>query len=249
MENDKKLKFGLLGKEIDYSFSRGYFAEKFKRENMPHCQYDNYDCAEVEKVHQTILRDDINGLNVTIPYKEVVAPVLDELSPVAAEIGAVNTIVFTNAGKRIGHNTDAYGFEKSLFEHWNGQAEKALILGTGGASKAVEYVLKQHGIQTQFVSRKASEKSIRYEDLSPALMAEHQLIVNCTPLGTFPDVDAAPAIDYSALTPNHFLFDLIYNPEETRFLQLGKAQGAATANGQNMLVHQAEASWALWTAS
>ena len=249
MENDKELKFGLLGKDIDYSFSRGYFAEKFRQENLPHCRYDNYDCAEVEEVHKTILRSDIKGLNVTIPYKEVVAPVLDELSPVAAEIGAVNTIVFTKAGKRIGHNTDAYGFEKSLFECWNGQAEKALILGTGGASKAVDFVLKQHGIQTQFVSRNASKKSICYEDLSPALIAEHQLIVNCTPLGTFPNVDAAPAIDYSALTPTHCLFDLIYNPKETRFLQLGKAQGAATANGQNMLVHQAEAAWALWTAS
>ena len=249
MENDKELKFGLLGKDIDYSFSRGYFAEKFRQENLPHCRYDNYDCAEVEEVHKTILRSDIKGLNVTIPYKEVVAPVLDELSPVAAEIGAVNTIVFTKAGKRIGHNTDAYGFEKSLFECWNGQAEKALILGTGGASKAVGFVLKQHGIQTQFVSRNASKKSICYEDLSPALIAEHQLIVNCTPLGTFPNVDAAPAIDYSALTPTHCLFDLIYNPKETRFLQLGKAQGAATANGQSMLAHQAEAAWALWTAS
>lgn len=249
MENDKELKFGLLGKDIDYSFSRGYFAEKFRQENLPHCRYDNYDCAEVEEVHKTILRSDIKGLNVTIPYKEVVAPVLDELSPVAAEIGAVNTIVFTKAGKRIGHNTDAYGFEKSLFECWNGQAEKALILGTGGASKAVGFVLKQHGIQTQFVSRNASKKSICYEDLSSALIAEHQLIVNCTPLGTFPNVDAAPAIDYSALTPTHCLFDLIYNPKETRFLKLGKAQGAATANGQSMLAHQAEAAWALWTAS
>ena len=249
MEIDNELKFGLLGKDIDYSFSRGYFAEKFRQENLPHCRYDNYDCAEVEEVHKTILRSDIKGLNVTIPYKEVVAPVLDELSPVAAEIGAVNTIVFTKAGKRIGHNTDAYGFEKSLFECWNGQAEKALILGTGGASKAVDFVLKQHGIQTQFVSRNASKKSICYEDLSPALIAEHQLIVNCTPLGTFPNVDAAPAIDYSALTPTHCLFDLIYNPKETRFLQLGKAQGAATANGQSMLAHQAEAAWALWTAS
>lgn len=249
MGNNKKRKFGLLGKQIDYSFSRGYFAEKFKRENLPFCVYDNYDCAEIEEVHKTILRNDISGLNVTIPYKELVAAVLDELSPVAAAIGAVNTIVFTKEGKRIGHNTDAHGFEKSLYEHWNGQAEKALILGTGGASKAVEYVLKKHGLQTRYVSRKASDHAISYEELNAALIAEHQLIVNCTPLGTFPNVDSAPAIDYAALSEKHFLFDLVYNPEETRFLKLGKAQGTGTANGQNMLIHQAEAAWALWTAS
>lgn len=248
MENSKKLRFGLLGKQIDYSFSRGYFAEKFKRENLLHCQYDNYDCDSVEEVHKTILRNDIKGLNVTIPYKEEVAEVLNELSPQAAQIGAVNTIVFTQDGKRIGHNTDAYGFEKSLFDQWQGKAEKALILGTGGASKAVEFVLKQHNIAPQFVSRKSSEKSISYDELSADIIAQHHLIVNCTPLGTFPKIEDAPAINYNALTPKHFLFDLIYNPEETRFLTLGKAQGAGIANGSKMLIHQAEAAWTLWMA-
>ena len=249
MENNKQHKFGLLGKDIDYSFSRTYFAEKFQREKRTNCQYDNYDCPSVDEVHNIILRNDLSGLNVTIPYKEVVAPVLDELSPQAEEIGAVNTIVYTKSGKRVGHNTDAYGFEKSLFDQWNGTAKNALILGTGGASKAVEYVLKQNGIQPQFVSRKANQKCIAYSELTTEIIADHPLIINCTPLGTFPNIEDAPAIDYSALGPQHFLFDLIYNPEETRFLRLGKAQGAGVANGAKMLIHQAEAAWALWMAS
>ena len=202
MENNKQHKFGLLGKDIDYSFSRTYFAEKFQREKRTNCQYDNYDCPSVDDVHNIILRNDLSGLNVTIPYKEVVAPMLDELSPQAEEIGAVNTIVYTKSGKRVGHNTDAYGFEKSLFDQWNGTAKKALILGTGGASKAVEYVLKQKGIQPQFVSRKANKKCLGYSDLTTniiVIIRHYQLH-----LGTFPNIEEAPAIDYNALGPQHF---------------------------------------------
>ena len=246
MATNKKLKFGLLGKNIDYSFSPGYFAKKFERENLPHCNYRNFDCATVEEVFATIKRTDLKGLNVTIPYKEEVIPAMDTLSPTAKAIGAVNTIIFTEDGKRIGDNTDAYGFERALFDQYDGKPKKALILGTGGASKAVHYVLRKRGIIPQYVSRKAGENAIDYGALSDELIATHELIINCTPLGTFPDVDSAPAINYDALTSKHFLFDLVYNPAETLFLKLGKKQGAGIANGSAMLVHQADRSWELW---
>ena len=246
MATNKKLNFGLLGKNIDYSFSPGYFTKKFERENLPHCSYRNFDCATVEEVLSTIQRKDLKGLNVTIPYKEAVIPAMDTLSPTASAIGAVNTILFTEDGKRIGDNTDAYGFERALFDQYKGRPQKALILGTGGASKAVAYVLRKRGIIPQYVSRKATENAIDYTALTDELINAHQLIINCTPLGTFPDIEQAPPINYEAISEQHFLFDLVYNPAETRFLQLGKKQGAGTANGSDMLVHQANRSWALW---
>ncbi len=246
MATNKKLKFGLLGKSIDYSFSPGYFAKKFERENLPHCDYRNFDCATVEEVFSTIQRTDLKGLNVTIPYKEEVIPAMDQLSPTAKAIGAVNTIIFTEDGKRIGDNTDAYGFERALFDQYDGNPKRALILGTGGASKAVHYVLRKRGITPQYVSRKAGENAIDYAALTKAVIEEHELIINCTPLGTFPEVDYAPALNYEALTAKHFLFDLVYNPAETLFLKLGKKQGAGIANGADMLVHQANRSWELW---
>ena len=246
MATNKKLNFGLLGKNIDYSFSPGYFAKKFEREKLPHCDYRNFDCATVEEVFSTIQRTDLKGLNVTIPYKEAVIPAMDALSPTAKAIGAVNTILFTEDGKRIGDNTDAYGFERALFDQYNGSPKKGLILGTGGASKAVDYVLRKRGIIPQYVSRKATKNAIDYTALTDELIEAHQLIINCTPLGTFPDIGQAPAINYKALGSQHFLFDLVYNPAETRFLKLGKEQGAGTANGADMLVHQANRSWALW---
>ena len=246
MATNKKLNFGLLGKNIDYSFSPGYFAKKFERENLHYCDYRNFDCATVEEVFSTIQRTDLKGLNVTIPYKEKVIPAMDDLSPTAKAIGAVNTIIFTEDGKRIGDNTDAYGFERALFDQYDGSPQKGLILGTGGASKAVAYVLRKRGIIPQYVSRKAAENVIDYTALTDELIKAHQLIIKCTPLGTYPDIDQAPAINYEALSQQHFLFDLVYNPEETRFLQLGKKQGAGTANGSDMLVHQANRSWALW---
>ncbi|MDA9972222.1 shikimate dehydrogenase [Flavobacteriaceae bacterium] len=246
MENNKQRKFGLLGKDIDYSFSRNYFAEKFARENHQNHQYDNYDCTSVAEVLATIERNDLAGLNVTIPYKENVIQAMDSLSPQAAKIGAVNTILFGEDGQREGHNTDAYGFERALFDQWNPNTQKALILGTGGASKAVKYVLEQHNIQPQYVSRIAGEHSISYDQLNPSLLQTHLLIINCTPVGTFPKVEEAPAIDYRQLTAEHFLFDLIYNPAETKFMQLGRKNGAKAANGSQMLIHQAERSWELW---
>ena len=248
METERQRKFGLIGKDIDYSFSRAYFAKKFEQLNIKNCQYVNFDCPDEVAVRKTIERQDLAGLNVTIPYKEVAFDAVDELSEQARAIGAVNTVVFDDNGKTIGHNTDAYGFEKSLFEHWKGKTDKALILGTGGASKAVDFVLRQHHIHPQWVSRNPQEGVITYADLTDAIIRQHLLIINCTPLGTFPNTSQAPDLPYAALTEEHFLFDLIYNPAETRFLSLGIKQGAKTANGAQMLVHQAEASWALWNA-
>ena len=176
MATNKKLNFGLLGKNIDYSFSPGYFTKKFEQENLPHCSYRNFDCATVEEVLSTIQRKDLKGLNVTIPYKEAVIPAMDTLSPTASAIGAVNTLLFTEDGKRIGDNTDAYGFERALFNQYNGRPQKALILGTGGASKAVAYVLRKRGIIPQYVSRKATENAIDYTALTDELINAHQLI-------------------------------------------------------------------------
>ena len=178
MARNKKLNFGLLGKNIHYSFSPGYFAKKFEQENLYHCDYRNFDCATVEEVFSTIQRTDLKGLNVTIPYKEAVIPAMDALSPSATAIGAVNTILFTKDGKRIGDNTDAYGFERALIDQYDGNPQKALILGTGGASKAVAYVLRKRGIIPQYVSRKATENTIDYAALTNEHIEAHQLIIN-----------------------------------------------------------------------
>ena len=160
----------------------------------------------------------------------------------------MNTILFRENGYREGHNTDAYGFERALFDHWTPNTQKALILGTGGASKAVRYVLEKHNIQAQYVSRTAGENILRYDQLTPTVLQAHLLLINCTPLGTFPKTEEAPEIDYSQLTEKHFLFDLIYNPAETKFMELGKKHGAKAANGSQMLIHQAEQAWELWNA-
>jgi len=237
--------FGLLGKEIDYSFSRAYFAEKFQKEGYANCSYKNFDLEHARLIEALLEETEFAGLNVTIPYKQEVIPFMDHLDPVAKSIGAVNTIIRKNNGLW-GYNTDAIGFEKSLKESWQSPHQKALILGTGGASKAIAYVLRKNEIEFHWVSRKASGQTLSYADISPEVLQEHTLIINCTPLGTFPQTDLCPELPYSVLSAAHHLFDLVYNPELTTFMKHGLEKGATVSNGYQMLVYQAEASWEIW---
>lgn len=242
-----KHKFGLVGRDISYSFSRGYFAEKFKSENLPHT-YVNFDLQSIDELGYIIeSTPNLKGLNVTIPYKEEVIPLLDKLNKRAKKIGAVNTIRISKKNKLIGYNTDYYGFKNSLQPHLSKQHKRALILGTGGASKAIAYALKKLDIKYAFVSR-SKKKGIKfqYTELTDAVVSKYLIIINCTPLGTFPNVDACPNIPYDALTNNHILYDLIYNPEETKFLKQGRKKEATTINGLEMLKLQAEKSWEIW---
>jgi len=196
-----------------------------------------------------ILNEDSNikGLNVTIPYKELVIPYLDKLDKKAKRIGAVNTIKISKKGKLKGYNTDYYGFKKSIEPYLNSQHKKALILGTGGASKAIAYALRKLKIEYAFVSRKSSEKiTFTYNELTENDIKNHQIIINCTPLGTYPNIEESPNIPYQAITDHHILFDLIYNPLETKFLALGKAKKAITINGLTMLKLQADKAWKIW---
>ncbi|MFS4483268.1 shikimate dehydrogenase family protein [Hyunsoonleella sp. 2307UL5-6] len=242
-------KLGLLGKNISYSFSRNYFKTKFEKENITDVSYQNFDIEDITTFPK-IIRETTNlkGLNVTIPYKEDVIPYLDKLNKKAEAIGAVNTIKLTKKGKLVGYNTDCYGFINSLKPLLTKRHKKALILGTGGASKAILYSLKEeNGIKCHYVSRTASKKvKYTYEDLTEAIISKYQIIINCTPLGTFPNIEECPKIPYNGISENHILFDLVYNPEETLFLRLGKAQGAKTMNGLKMLKLQAEKAWSIW---
>lgn len=241
-------RFGLIGKNISYSFSRNYFKNKFEDENISNASYENFDIDTIA-LFKTKLKHEKNifGFNVTIPYKESIIPYLDKLNKKAEAIGAVNTIKINKKGNFIGYNTDYYGFKNALQPLLKPQHKKALILGTGGASKAVAYALKSLGIDYHFVSRTHSPQAkYTYTSLSESTITAHQVIINCTPLGTFPDVDLAPAIPYQALTSKHLLFDLIYNPKETKFLSLGKQNQATTINGELMLKLQAEKAWQIW---
>jgi shikimate dehydrogenase len=240
-------RFGLLGRNISYSFSKGYFTEKFKIENLEGCTYENFDLANISEFSDTIATGtDIKGINVTIPYKEEVIPYLDSLSKKATRIGAVNTIKVTKKGKLKGYNTDYYGFKKSLQPLLNSHHQRALILGTGGASKGIAFALEELGIAYTFVSRSFKEHAIAYTSLNAITFNNYQIVINCTPIGTSPDVAASPAIPYDLFTDRHIAYDLIYNPEETEFLRQAKAKGATTKNGYDMLVFQAEKSWEIW---
>jgi shikimate dehydrogenase len=241
-------KFGLIGKHIDYSFSKSYFTKKFENEGLPH-SYQNFDINTIEEFPKIIKSiSNLKGLNVTIPYKEVIMPFLDKLDETANIIGAVNTIKLTKKGKLIGYNTDYYGFKKSIIPYLKPNHKKALILGTGGASKAIAYALKQLGITHSYVSRASSNAAnYTYDTLSEAIIKEHQIIINCTPLGTHPNVNDYPKIPYDAISKTHILFDLIYNPQETKFLSIGKQKGATICNGLNMLELQAEKAWEIWS--
>jgi shikimate dehydrogenase len=241
----KEKRYGLLGKNISYSFSQGYFTQKFKDLGLNDHSYENFDLQEITELEQVLSQNQLKGLNVTIPYKEEVIPYLDEMDAQAAKIGAVNTIKFTKQGLK-GFNTDAHGFKKSLEPFLKPHHTKALILGTGGASKAVRFVLDELGIANTFVSRTKKEGQLTYEELDQNILEECTLIINCTPLGTHPNVENKPDLPYQFIGNDHLLYDLIYNPEKTTFLALGEANGAAICNGSKMLQYQAEKAWEIW---
>ena len=242
--------FGLIGYPLSHSFSKRYFTEKFEREGIPNCRYELFPLQNIEELPALVeTHKDLVGLNVTIPYKKQVIPFLQEIDGEAAAVGAINTIKIEN-GRLKGYNSDVYGFEVSLLKLLGKVYElenlDALILGTGGAAKAVAFVLSRLGIGFTFVSRNVGEDRIRYEELDQAIMQKHRLIVNTTPLGMSPNVDAAPAIPYQWLGENHFLYDLVYNPPVTAFMQQGKDRNCQVENGLEMLHLQAERSWEIW---
>lgn len=241
-------RFGLIGKNISYSFSRNYFKNKFELEQIKETTYDNFDIDNIETFDTKLKRlPNIAGFNVTIPYKQAIIPYLDKLHKTAKAIGAVNTVKINKKGQWIGYNTDCYGFKKTLTPHLKPHHKTALILGTGGASKAIAYVLESLDIAYHFVSRNAAEGVLfTYDTLSVEDLRAHSIIINCTPLGTFPEIDRCPAIPYEGLSNKHILFDLIYNPEQTKFLKYGQDKGAITINGYKMLVFQAEKAWRIW---
>lgn len=242
--------YGLLGKSLTHSFSKKYFSDKFSKLGIDDCQYINLEIESIEDLPKILNQENLTGFNVTIPYKIEIIPYLDELDEVASKVGAVNTVSIEqrNGKKHLkGYNTDAFGFHQMIKPFLLSHHEHALILGTGGASKSVEYVLKQYGIDVRFATRQATkENQLNWKDINENVIHYHQLIVNTTPLGMFPDVDQKPDLPYLAATKDHLLIDLIYNPSETEFMRLGKSQGAVVLNGQTMLQQQAEKAWEIW---
>jgi shikimate dehydrogenase len=246
-KNKKQIKFGLIGKNINYSFSRKYFSEKFQLLHFDNCEYLNFDLKSIKDFPKILSETKgLKGLNVTIPYKEEIIPYLDKLSKNAKIIGAVNTITISKKKKLKGHNTDYYGFKKALKPLLEENHKKALILGTGGASKGIAFAFKKLKIEYDFVSRNPNEFQLSYEELTKEVFDEYPIIVNTTPVGTHPNINEAPPLDYSLFTKNHIAFDLVYNPEETTFLKKAKEQGAKTKNGYEMLIFQAEKAWSIW---
>jgi len=247
--------FGLIGYPLSHSFSRKYFSDKFRNENINDAEYHNFPISDIAQF-PGILKNNKNfiGFNVTSPYKEVIIPYLDELDVSVSEINAVNVVKIVyeeNIRKLIGYNTDVYGFKKSLQKKINPEIKSALILGTGGAAKAVFFALKSLDIKCKFVSRKEKpgNKFISYENLNKTIISENLLIVNTTPLGIFPDTNVKPDIPYAYITKNHHLFDLIYNPPLTQFLSEGKKRQATIQNGLEMLHFQAEKAWTIFNNS
>lgn len=239
--------YGLLGYPLGHSFSRGFFTEKFKRENID-AEYLNFEFADVNEILDIITKTpNIKGFNITIPHKLNIIHLLDNISPEAKAIGAVNCVKIED-GILLGYNTDVIGFKKRLLEFIGNDRPSALVLGTGGASRAVKYVLSELGIAYRVVSRVAvaKESILSYDMVDAEIISTHKLIINTTPLGTFPKVEDAPAIPYHLLTPEHKLYDLVYNPTTTKFMQNGKDMGAQSINGYGMLVGQALAAWEIW---
>lgn len=239
--------YGLIGRNISYSFSREYFREKFEKENIP-ATYQNFDLENLDSFRSIFSENpQIEGLNVTIPYKEEIIPYLDHLDPVAGQIGAVNTIRVGPHGLLTGFNTDYYGFIESIRRHLKEYHLRALILGTGGASKAIAYGLGKLGINYQFVSRSPEPGELNYSELSEQHFDEFKVIINSTPLGTFPNINAYPPIPAQHLTPQHLVYDLIYNPAVTQLMKMGLEKKSTVVNGLEMLKLQAEKAWEIWT--
>ncbi|MDX1544439.1 MAG: shikimate dehydrogenase [Christiangramia sp.] len=237
--------FGLLGRNIDYSFSRKYFSEKFKKENID-AKYKNFDLQSIEELPKVLEENIISGLNVTIPYKEEIIPFLDHLDPHSNKIQAVNTVKFEKDGSLCGYNTDYWGFLESLKPFLRPHHKKALILGTGGASKAIAYALELLEIDYKFVSRKKADNIFSYDELDREIIDSYTLLINCTPLGTFPNVDQYPNVPVEYFSKDHLVFDLVYNPSETKLMQLAQKKGAKCLNGLRMLELQAEKAWEIW---
>lgn len=238
--------YGLIGFPLGHSFSRRYFTEKFDREGIVDCEYRNFPIESIEEVSRLLSRPELQGFNVTIPYKQQIIPYLSALSDEARAIGAVNCVRLGPDGP-VGYNTDAFGFRRSLLSLLGGaRPERALVLGTGGASKAVGYVLGELGIPFDSVSRDSNKCRFTYGTLTADAVSDRRLIVNATPLGTYPATEGYPPIPYEGIGPGHFLFDLVYNPPLTEFLRRGAEWGAATRNGYDMLVGQAERAWEIW---
>ncbi|MDU1890078.1 MAG: shikimate dehydrogenase [Dysgonomonas sp.] len=242
--------YGLIGYPLKHSFSQRFFTEKFLTENI-NAEYSNYEIENIALFPEVIKSNPaLRGLNVTLPYKEVIIPYLDELDPQAKDIGAINVIKFIRDKdnlKLVGYNSDIIGFQNSIEPLINKATQKkALILGTGGASKAVLKGLQNLGIECKYVSRTSKADFFTYGDLNKDILEEYQIIVNASPLGTFPDIETYPNIPYQYLSANHLLYDLVYNPSETKFLTLGKEKGATIKNGAEMLQLQAIAAWGIW---
>lgn len=237
--------FGLIGKPLTHSFSKSFFTEKFVREGLSNCSYQNFELPSIEALPQLLqTHPSLEGFNITIPYKEKILPYLDDQNDMVQQVGACNCVKIER-GKLLGYNTDVVGFKQSIEKSLKPHHKKGLILGTGGAAKAVAYAFHLLQIESKYVSRSA-EHGFTYDALDQAAMNEHTVIVNTTPLGMYPQTDAAPHIPYQYLTSQHLLFDLTYNPTKTLFLKKGEDQGAAIANGFEMLVLQAEESWKIW---
>ncbi len=244
--------YGLIGYRLGYSFSKGFFTGKFEDEGLKEHEYVNFELDTIDEFPSIFEKNSqIAGLNCTIPYKQQIMAYMDEIDEEATKVGAINTVKIMRSDRGVklkGFNTDVYGFENSLKPMLNEKHKKALILGTGGASKAIKYILEKLDIDyvSASIEEKLFEKEIRYEQIDEALLKESLIVINATPLGTFPKVDTCPDIPYDCLTDHHVLFDLVYNPEETLFMKKGKTQGASVKNGLEMLHLQAIKAWEIW---
>ncbi len=243
-------KFGLIGYPLNHSFSEKYFAEKFKREKISGCSYENFPIRSLEEFPELIRKNkDLYGLNVTIPYKTEILKYVNFAEDVVDQVGAANVLKIRRENDKVyisAYNSDVFGIKETLIPCSRGKKHKALILGTGGSSKAVAWTVMKMGCDAVLVSRTSRQGVLSYKDISPELLAETDLIVNTTPLGMFPDIGSKPDINYDLLTSKHILFDLVYNPEMTEFLKKGKERGCKIINGMKMLRSQAERSWEIW---